>query len=106
MNGRFVIHIKAGAYFEYLDIARSKTMLMLVGDGLENTYIKGNRSVGGGWTTFQSGTVGEFNFLLSFSANIIVIAVILFHCLGSFSFHVDCPVFCKRLVRFCFALPP
>ncbi|CBI36883.3 unnamed protein product, partial [Vitis vinifera] len=54
---RFVIHIKAGAYFEYLDIARSKTMLMLVGDGLENTYIKGNRSVGGGWTTFQSGTV-------------------------------------------------
>lgn len=65
MNGRFVIHIKAGAYFEYLDIARSKTMLMLVGDGLENTYIKGNRSVGGGWTTFQSGTVGEFNFEFS-----------------------------------------
>ncbi|KAJ9696549.1 hypothetical protein PVL29_008661 [Vitis rotundifolia] len=54
---RFVIHIKAGAYFEYIDIARSKTMLMLVGDGFENTYIKGNRSVVGGWTTFGSSTV-------------------------------------------------
>ena len=63
---RFVIHIKAGAYFEYIDIPRSKRMLMLVGDGMENTYIKGNRSVGDGWTTFRSATVGEFNFFLFF----------------------------------------
>lgn len=60
MKGRFVIHIKAGAYFEYLDIPRSKSMLMLVGDGMDKTYIKGNRSVGDGWTTFRSATVGEF----------------------------------------------
>ncbi|CAI9300454.1 unnamed protein product [Lactuca saligna] len=54
---RFVIYIKAGAYYEYLDIDNRKTMLMLVGDGIGNTLIKGNRSVADGWTTFRSATV-------------------------------------------------
>ncbi|KAL4558877.1 hypothetical protein LXL04_037081 [Taraxacum kok-saghyz] len=54
---RFVIYIKAGAYYEYLDIDSSKTMVMLVGDGIGKTLIKGNRSVADGWTTFRSATV-------------------------------------------------
>lgn len=70
-----MIHIKAGAYFEYLDIARSKKMLMLVGDGIQNTYIKGNRSVGGGWTTFRSSTVGEFSI---FSLSLCVCSSVIF----------------------------
>uniref|UniRef100_A0A5B7BK03 Pectinesterase n=1 Tax=Davidia involucrata TaxID=16924 RepID=A0A5B7BK03_DAVIN len=54
---RFVIYIKAGAYYEYVEVARRKTMLMFVGDGIGKTLVKGNRSVGDGWTTFQSFTV-------------------------------------------------
>ncbi|KAI3679066.1 hypothetical protein L6452_38373 [Arctium lappa] len=54
---RFVIYIKAGAYYEYLEIDSRKTMVMLVGDGIGKTLIKGNRSVVDGWTTFRSATV-------------------------------------------------
>ncbi|KAI3805904.1 hypothetical protein L1987_21792 [Smallanthus sonchifolius] len=54
---RFVIYIKAGAYYEYLEIDSRKTMIMLVGDGIGKTLIKGNRSVIDGWTTFRSATV-------------------------------------------------
>ncbi|KAA8543076.1 hypothetical protein F0562_021429 [Nyssa sinensis] len=54
---RFVIYIKAGAYYEYVEVERRKTMLMFVGDGIGKTLVKGNRSVGEGWTTFRSFTV-------------------------------------------------
>ncbi|XP_073148977.1 pectinesterase-like [Henckelia pumila] len=54
---RFVIYIKTGAYFEYIDVGSSKTMIMLLGDGIGKTLIKGNRSVVDGWTTFRSSTV-------------------------------------------------
>ncbi|KAL3531496.1 hypothetical protein ACH5RR_010818 [Cinchona calisaya] len=54
---RFVIYIKAGAYYEYIELERRKTMIMFVGDGIGKTLIKGNRSVVDGWTTFRSSTV-------------------------------------------------
>ncbi|KAL3517415.1 hypothetical protein ACH5RR_020004 [Cinchona calisaya] len=54
---RFVIYIKAGAYYEYIEVERKKTMIMFVGDGIGKTLIKGNRSVVDGWTTFRSSTV-------------------------------------------------
>ncbi|GFZ19384.1 plant invertase/pectin methylesterase inhibitor superfamily [Actinidia rufa] len=54
---RFVIYIKEGAYFEYVEVDKKKTNLMLVGDGIGRTWIKGNRSVVDGWTTFRSSTV-------------------------------------------------
>ncbi|KAL8149091.1 pectinesterase [Apium graveolens] len=54
---RFVIYVKAGAYYEYVEVESKKTMLMLVGDGIGNTLVKGNRSVVDGWTTFRSATV-------------------------------------------------
>ncbi|PHT44357.1 Pectinesterase 2 [Capsicum baccatum] len=56
-NTRFVIYIKAGTYFEYIDVERKKTMIMFVGDGIGKTTIKGNRNVVDGWTTFRSSTV-------------------------------------------------
>ncbi|XP_052170764.1 pectinesterase-like [Diospyros lotus] len=54
---RFVIYIKAGAYYEYLEVDSKKTNLMFVGDGIGKTLVKGNRSVVDGWTTFRSSTV-------------------------------------------------
>ncbi|XP_075483638.1 pectinesterase 2-like [Primulina tabacum] len=72
---RFVIYIKTGAYFEYIDLGSSKTMIMLLGDGIGNTSIKGNRSVVDGWTTFRSATVGEFflfNNIISFIFNLLI----------------------------------
>lgn len=68
-NTRFVIYIKAGTYFEYIDVERKKTMIMFVGDGIGKTTIKGNRNVVDGWTTFRSSTVGKFKisyFILVF----------------------------------------
>ncbi|RDX76577.1 putative pectinesterase/pectinesterase inhibitor 40, partial [Mucuna pruriens] len=54
---RFVIHIKAGAYFENVEVIRKKTNLMFIGDGIGKTVVKGSRNVVDGWTTFQSATV-------------------------------------------------
>ncbi|TKY52502.1 pectinesterase/pectinesterase inhibitor 40 [Spatholobus suberectus] len=54
---RFVIHIKAGAYFENVEVIRKKTNLMFVGDGIGKTVVKASRNVVDGWTTFQSATV-------------------------------------------------
>ncbi|KAH9730556.1 Pectinesterase [Citrus sinensis] len=56
-NTRFVIYIKAGAYFENVEVDKKKTMLMFVGDGIGKTVVKANRSVVDGWTTFRSATV-------------------------------------------------
>lgn len=58
---RIVIHIKAGAYFENVEVIRKKTNLMFIGDGIGKTIVKGSRSVVDGWTTFQSATVGAFH---------------------------------------------
>ncbi|CAA7054185.1 unnamed protein product [Microthlaspi erraticum] len=55
---RFMIYIKEGLYFENVEISKKKTMIMLVGDGIGKTIIKGNRSRVDGWSTFQSATVG------------------------------------------------
>ncbi|XP_076888589.1 pectinesterase-like [Bidens hawaiensis] len=54
---RFVIYIKAGAYYEYVEVINKKKNLMFVGDGIGKTLIKGNRNVIDGWTTFRSATV-------------------------------------------------
>ncbi|KAJ0797185.1 putative pectinesterase [Helianthus annuus] len=54
---RFVIYIKAGAYYEYVDVTNKKKNLMFVGDGIGKTLIKGNRNVIDGWTTFRSATL-------------------------------------------------
>ncbi|XP_042518562.1 pectinesterase 2-like [Macadamia integrifolia] len=54
---RFVIHIKAGAYFENVDVDKKKTMLMFIGDGIGKTVVKAGRNVVDGWTTFRSATV-------------------------------------------------
>ncbi|XP_071724518.1 pectinesterase-like [Rutidosis leptorrhynchoides] len=54
---RFVIYIKAGAYFENVEVDKKKPNLMFVGDGIGKTVIKASRNVVDGWTTFRSATV-------------------------------------------------
>ncbi|GAB4825944.1 hypothetical protein Ancab_008812 [Ancistrocladus abbreviatus] len=56
-SGRFVIHVKSGVYNEYLVIGANLKNIMLVGDGMSSTTVTGSRSVGGGYTTFNSATV-------------------------------------------------
>lgn len=62
---RILIYVKQGVYRENVEIQSWKTNIVLLGDGSDNTVITGNRSVGAGWTTFRSATVGkvlQFNF--------------------------------------------
>ncbi|XP_061350200.1 probable pectinesterase/pectinesterase inhibitor 20 [Gastrolobium bilobum] len=55
-NGYFLIFITQGVYQEYVSIDKTKKYLMLVGDGINQTIITGNHSVGDNSTTFNSAT--------------------------------------------------
>ncbi|KAH7524766.1 hypothetical protein FEM48_Zijuj06G0154100 [Ziziphus jujuba var. spinosa] len=55
-SGYFLIYVTAGEYQEYVSIPSNKKYLLMVGDGVRQTNITGNRSVGDGWTTFNSAT--------------------------------------------------
>ncbi|KAM0888289.1 hypothetical protein ACQ4PT_028449 [Festuca glaucescens] len=54
---RYVIHIKAGGYFENVEVGGEKTNIMLVGDGMWRTVIKASRNVVDNYTTFRSATL-------------------------------------------------
>ncbi|KAL4560111.1 hypothetical protein LXL04_032260 [Taraxacum kok-saghyz] len=56
-KSRYVIKIAAGVYRENVEIPRSKTNIMFIGDGRSTTIITGYRSSVGGSTTFDSATV-------------------------------------------------
>ncbi|KAA8545198.1 hypothetical protein F0562_019913 [Nyssa sinensis] len=55
-KGYFLIYVVAGVYQEYVSIAKNKQYVMMIGDGINQTIITGNRSVDDGWTTFNSAT--------------------------------------------------
>lgn len=55
-NGYFLIYVSQGVYEEYVNIPSRKNYVMIIGDGINQTVITGNRSVGDGWTTFNSAT--------------------------------------------------
>lgn len=61
-NGRrrFVIKVKEGEYYEYVEVGNTKTNVTLIGDGIGRTVVKGNRSVVDGWSTFRSATFGTY----------------------------------------------
>ncbi|KAI3448550.1 hypothetical protein Pfo_005215 [Paulownia fortunei] len=56
-NRRYVIYVKKGVYKENIDMKKKKTNIMLVGDGIGQTIITGNRNFMQGWTTFRTATV-------------------------------------------------
>ncbi|KAL2345440.1 hypothetical protein Fmac_006725 [Flemingia macrophylla] len=55
-DGYFLIFVSQGVYQEYVSIAKNKKYLMMVGDGINQTIITGNHSVGDNFTTFNSAT--------------------------------------------------
>ncbi|CAN8253398.1 unnamed protein product [Cochlearia groenlandica] len=57
-SGRFVIYVKKGIYQENINVRLKNDNIMLVGDGMRSTIITGGRSVKGGYTTYNSATVG------------------------------------------------
>ncbi|PAN15317.1 hypothetical protein PAHAL_2G480400 [Panicum hallii] len=56
-EARFVIYIKAGGYFENVEVGAEKTNLMFLGDGMWKTVIKASRNVADNSTTFRSATL-------------------------------------------------
>lgn len=65
LDSRIFIYVNQGVYEENVDIPSYKPNIVLLGDGSNVTFITGNRSVGDGWTTFRSATVGKDYFLRS-----------------------------------------
>lgn len=61
-SGYFLIYVTAGVYEEYVNIGSNKKYLFLLGDGINQTIITGNHSVGDGWTTFNSATLSNIRF--------------------------------------------
>ncbi len=58
-DGYFLIYVTTGVYEEYVSIAKHKRYLLMIGDGINQTIITGNKSFGGGWKTFNSATFGK-----------------------------------------------
>ncbi|XP_015875076.3 putative pectinesterase/pectinesterase inhibitor 22 [Ziziphus jujuba] len=54
---RYIIYVKKGVYRENVDMKRKKTNIMLVGDGIGETVVTGNRNFMQGLTTFRTATV-------------------------------------------------
>lgn len=64
---KWVIRVKEGVYYEYVEVPKSAKNVVLIGDGIGKTIITGNRSVvGSNITTFATATMGTLAcFLLS-----------------------------------------
>lgn len=56
----YYIKIKKGIYLEYIRIKKWKPNIVLLGEGMDNTIISGNRSFGGGIKTYNIATIGKF----------------------------------------------
>ncbi|KAL8101003.1 putative pectinesterase/pectinesterase inhibitor 7 [Apium graveolens] len=55
-DGYFVIYVTAGVYEEYVSIPKNNRYVMMIGDGINQTVITGNRSTTDGFTTFNTAT--------------------------------------------------
>ena len=64
-NDKTIIYVKQGVYQENVEIPSNKPNIFLRGEGTNATKITGNRSVGDGWTTFRSATLGMFSIYIS-----------------------------------------
>ncbi|XP_058729906.1 pectinesterase/pectinesterase inhibitor PPE8B-like [Vicia villosa] len=53
---RYVIYVKKGVYVENVGIDKKKWNIMMIGEGMNTTFISGNRSCVDGWKTFGSAT--------------------------------------------------
>ncbi|TVU26056.1 hypothetical protein EJB05_28585, partial [Eragrostis curvula] len=60
-GGRKVIYVKAGRYEESVNIGNKQKNVMLMGDGKGSTVIVNHKSVGDGYSTYASATVGTYH---------------------------------------------
>ncbi|CAK7352268.1 unnamed protein product [Dovyalis caffra] len=67
---RIIIRVREGVYEENVEIPSYKTNIVLLGDGTDFTFISGSRSVGDGWTTFRSATLGKYQNLFKFTLHL------------------------------------
>ena len=67
-SGYFVIRVAPGVYEENVVVPKNKKYVMMIGDGIGQSIITGNRSVVDGWTTFNSATFGKRLVLILFSS--------------------------------------
>lgn len=58
-NGYFLIYITAGIYQEYVYVNSNKKNLMMVGDGINQTVITGDRNNRDGWSILSSPTFSK-----------------------------------------------
>ncbi|KAG7630158.1 unnamed protein product [Arabidopsis thaliana] len=56
-NTTFVVHIKAGLYKEYVQVNKTMSHLVFIGDGPDKTIISGNKNYKDGITTYRTATV-------------------------------------------------
>ncbi|KAJ4886125.1 putative pectinesterase/pectinesterase inhibitor 21 [Raphanus sativus] len=56
-NTTFVVYIKAGIYQEYVQVNKSMTHLVFIGDGPDKTIISGSKNYKDGITTYRTATV-------------------------------------------------
>ncbi|KAK9733739.1 hypothetical protein RND81_04G088800 [Saponaria officinalis] len=56
-SGYYLIYVTAGIYEENVSIDKNKKYIMMIGDGINQTIITGNRSVFDNFTTFNSATL-------------------------------------------------
>ncbi|KQK06705.1 pectinesterase [Brachypodium distachyon] len=56
-GGYYLIYVLTGVYEENVVVPKKMKYIMMIGEGIGQTVITGNRSVVDGWTTFQSATV-------------------------------------------------
>jgi pectinesterase len=59
---RYVIYVKAGIYNENVDISKTMTNLMFIGDGMDRTVVTGNKNVQDGSTTLALSSVHSRRF--------------------------------------------
>jgi len=62
-NTTFVVHIKAGLYKEYVQVNKTMSHLVFIGDGPDKTIISGNKNYKDGITTYRTATVGKIYIL-------------------------------------------
>lgn len=59
---RFVIYVKKGLYAENIKVAMHNDNVVMIGDGIRNTIITGNRSDHGGYDLITSATASKVSY--------------------------------------------
>lgn len=59
---RYVIFVKRGVYWEYVNVDAQKWNLAMIGEGMHLTVVSGNRSFSDGWDTYHTATFGTSHF--------------------------------------------